>query len=68
MSTYLAQDQRPMSFFLTYDKFMSAQRHAFAHTCDKKGVCDSQESKILTETEVLGVKKDNRLICERGKS
>ncbi len=57
-----------MSFFLTYDKFMSAQRHAFAHTCDKKGVCDSQESKILTETEVLGVKKDNRLICERGKS
>jgi len=64
-STHLAQDQRPVSFFLTYDKFMSAQRHAFAHACDKKGVCNRQESKVLTETEVLGVKKDDRLIRER---
>ena len=57
-----------MSFFLTYDEFMSAQRHAFAHARDKKGVCNRQESKVLTETEVLGVKKDDRLIRERGES
>ncbi len=57
-----------MSFFLTYNEFMSAQRHAFAHACDKKRICNRQESKVLTETEVLGVKKDNRLICERGES
>jgi hypothetical protein len=67
-SAHLAQDQRPVSFFLTYDKFMSAQRHAFAHARDKKGVCNRQESKVLTETEVLGVKEDDRLIRERGKS
>ena len=47
---------------------MSAQRHAFAHACDKKGVCNRQESKVLTETEVLGVKEDDRLIRERGES
>ena len=47
---------------------MSAQRHAFAHARDKKGVCNRQESKVLTETEVLGVKKDDRLIRERGES
>ena len=57
-----------MSFFLTYDKFMSSQRHAFAHARDKKGVCNRQESKVLTETEVLGVKKYDRLIRERGES
>jgi hypothetical protein len=57
-----------VSFFLTYDKFVSAQRHAFAHARDKEGVCDRQESKVLTKTEILGVKKDDRLIRERGES
>lgn len=57
-----------MSFFLTYDKFMSPQRHAFTHARDKKGVCNRQKGKVLTETEVLGVKKDDRLIRERGES
>jgi hypothetical protein len=57
-----------VSFFLTYDKFMSAQRHAFAHARDKEGVCNRQESEVLTETEVLSVKKDDRLIRERGES
>jgi hypothetical protein len=57
-----------VSFFLTYDKFMSAQCHAFAHARDKKGVCNRQESKVLTETEVLSVKEDDRLIRERGES
>ena len=47
---------------------MSAQCHAFTHARDKKGVCNRQESKVLTETEVLGVKEDDRLICERGES
>jgi hypothetical protein len=47
---------------------MSAQRHALAHARDKKGVCNRQESKVLTETEVVGVKKDDRLIRERGES
>lgn len=51
-----------MSFLLTYYKFMSTQCHAFAHTCDKEGVRNCQERKILTETEVVGVKEDNRLI------
>ena len=57
-----------MSSFLTYDEFMSAQCHAFAHACDKKGIRNRQESKVLTETEVLGVQEDNRLICESGES
>jgi hypothetical protein len=57
-----------VSFFLTYDKFVGAQRHAFAHTRDKKGICNRQESKVLAETEVLGVKEDDRLICERRES
>jgi hypothetical protein len=47
---------------------MSAQCHAFAHACNKKGICNRQESKVLTEAEVIGVQKDNRLICECGES
>lgn len=47
---------------------MSAQRHAFAHARDKKGVRNRQESKVLTKAEVLSVKEDDRLIRERGES
>ena len=43
---------------------MSAQCHAFTHTRDKKGVCNREECKVLTKTEVIGVKEDNRLICK----
>ena len=57
-----------MSFFLTYYKFMSAQCHAFAHTCDKKGICNCQEREVLAETEVVRVKEDNRLVRKRGKA
>ena len=57
-----------MSLLLTYYEFMRAQCHALAHTSDKECVRNRQKCKVLTETEVLGMKEDNRLICKRGET
>jgi hypothetical protein len=43
---------------------MGAQCHAFAHARYQEGVRNCQERKVLTETEVFGVKEDNRLVCK----
>src|SRR6266404_1246340 len=66
--TYLAKNQWPVSFLLTYDKFVGTQSHAFAHTGDEECVCNRQKREILTETEVVGMKKDNGLVGECGKT
>jgi len=62
MKPYLAQNQRPVSSLLTFNKLVRPQSHTFSQTGDDKCICDLQQRQILTERQILCVQEYDRLI------
>ena len=44
---------------------MRPQRHSLPQTCNHERIGHSEQGKVLTECQILGVKENNRLVGER---
>ena len=53
---------------LTFDPFVGTKSHTLTQAGDDERITNSQESKVLAEGQILGMKEDDWLVCEGGEA
>jgi hypothetical protein len=62
--TDLAQNESTMFLVLAFNPLVGTKSHTFTQTGNNESIADSQKCEVLAESQVLGMKEDDRLVCE----